>query len=143
MVGSDTPENFLMEHLIIGMNEFYSKNLAREIRKGLTERIRQGFLVFRPPYGYRREVIEQREGHKRLRTISRPIVDDAAASVVRKIFELCDRGVVTKKSPRSLTATGFEPLRESGLPATIFIGSSATKHMSECSNIIFVNGTAR
>jgi hypothetical protein len=41
------------------MAEFYSKNLAREIRKGLTERIRQGFLVFRPPYGYRREVVEK------------------------------------------------------------------------------------
>jgi hypothetical protein len=31
MVGSDTPENFLMEHLIVGMAEFYSRNLSREI----------------------------------------------------------------------------------------------------------------
>ena len=34
MVGSDTPENFLMEHLIVGMAEFYSRNLSREIMKG-------------------------------------------------------------------------------------------------------------
>ena len=107
MVGSDTPENFLMEHLIVGMNEFYSKNLAREIRKGLTERIRQGFLVFRPPYGYRRQVIEKREGQKRTRTISRPIVDDAAAGVVRRIFELCDRGVGYKEITKILNSDGL------------------------------------
>jgi site-specific DNA recombinase len=64
VVGSDAPEDAFMEHILVGMAEFYSKNLAREIRKGLTERIRQGFLVFRPPYGYRREVIEKREGRK-------------------------------------------------------------------------------
>jgi site-specific DNA recombinase len=52
VVGSDAPEDAFMEHILVGMAEFYSKNLAREARKGLTERIRQGFLVFRPPYGY-------------------------------------------------------------------------------------------
>jgi DNA invertase Pin-like site-specific DNA recombinase len=42
MVGSDTPENFLMEHLIVGMAEFYSRNLSREIMKGLKQRALQG-----------------------------------------------------------------------------------------------------
>jgi len=93
VVGSDAPEDAFMEHILVGMAEFYSKNLAREIRKGLSERIRQGFLVFRPPYGYRRQVIEKREGQKRTRTISRPVIDDAAAAVVKRIFDLYDRGV--------------------------------------------------
>ncbi|MGH7828496.1 MAG: recombinase family protein [Candidatus Binatia bacterium] len=96
-----------MEHILVGMAEFYSKNLAREIRKGLTERIRQGFLVFRPPYGYRREVLEKREGQKRVRTISRPIVDDAAAGVVRRIFELCDSGVGYKEITKILNSDGL------------------------------------
>ena len=56
MVGSDTPENFLMEHLIVGMAEFYSRNLSREIMKGLKQRALQGHLVFRPPFGYRKEI---------------------------------------------------------------------------------------
>lgn len=60
MVGSDTPENFLMEHLIVGMNEFYSRNLSREIMKGQKQRAQ--------------EIIERQQGHKRTRTISRPIV---------------------------------------------------------------------
>jgi len=81
VVGSDAPEDAFMEHILVGMAEFYSKNLGREIRKGFTERIRQGFLVFGPPYGYRREVIERREGQKRIRTISRPAIDDTAAGV--------------------------------------------------------------
>ena len=91
----------------MGMAEFYSKNLAREIRKGLTEGIRQGFLVFRPPYGYRREVIEKRQGQKRIRTISRPVVDDAAAPVVQRIFELCDRGVGYKEITKILNSDGL------------------------------------
>ena len=43
VVGSDAPEDAFMEHILVGMAEFYSKNLAREIKKGLTERIRQAF----------------------------------------------------------------------------------------------------
>jgi site-specific DNA recombinase len=107
VVGSDAPEDAFMEHILVGMAEFYSKNLAREIRKGLTERIRQGFLVFRPPYGYRREVVEKREGQKRIRTISRPVVDEAAAAVVRRIFELSDRGVGYKEITNILNNEGL------------------------------------
>ena len=143
MVGSDTPENFLMEHLIVGMNEFYSKNLAREIRKGLTERIRQGFLVFRPPYGYRRQVIEKRKARRG----PAPSADRSSTMLPQAWFEesssYVTAALVTKRSPKSSTATGFEPLREGGLPATIFTGSFAIKRMSECSNTISVNGTAR
>ena len=91
MVGKDSPEDAFVEHILVGMAEFYSKNLSREIRKGLLERARQGHLVFRPPYGYKREVIERQEGHKRTRIISRPVINDKAAPIVRRIFELFDR----------------------------------------------------
>jgi DNA invertase Pin-like site-specific DNA recombinase len=107
VVGSDAPEDAFMEHILVGMAEFYSKNLAREIRKGLSERIRQGFLVFRPPYGYRRQVIEKREGQKRTRTISRPVIDDAAAAVVKRIFDLYDRGVGYKEITKILNSEGL------------------------------------
>ena len=106
VVGSNAPEDAFMEHILVGMAEFYSKNLGREIRKGLTERIRQGFLVFRPPYGYRREVVEKQQGQKRIRTISRPVVDDAAIGVVRRIFEMCDHGVGYKEITKALNNDG-------------------------------------
>jgi site-specific DNA recombinase len=82
MVGSDTPEDFFMEHILVGMAEFYSRNLSREIMKGLKQRATNGHLVFRPPYGYRQQVIERQQGHKRTRTTSRPVVDEKAAPVV-------------------------------------------------------------
>ena len=65
----------VMEHLLVGMAEFYSRNLSREIMKGLKQRALQGHLVFGPPFGYRKEVIDRQEGYKRTRVISRPAVD--------------------------------------------------------------------
>src|SRR5690242_7811935 len=76
MVGSDAPEDFFMEHLLVGMAEFYSRNLSREIMKGMKQRAIQGHLVFRPPFGFKREVIERQNGHKRTRIISRAVIDE-------------------------------------------------------------------
>jgi site-specific DNA recombinase len=93
MVGSDTPEGFFMEHILVGMAEFYSRNLSREIMKGLKQRATNGHLFFRPPYGYRQEIIERQQGHKRTQTISRPVIDEKAAPVVRRVFELYDQAL--------------------------------------------------
>jgi site-specific DNA recombinase len=95
VVGSDSPENFLI-HLIVGMAEFYSRNLSREIMKGLRQRALQGHLVFRPPFGYRKEIVEKQEGHKRTRIISRPIVDEKTAPLIQRSFDLCDFGLGAK-----------------------------------------------
>jgi site-specific DNA recombinase len=107
MVGSDTPENFLMEHLIVGMNEFYSRNLSREIMKGQKQRALQGHLVFRPPFGYRQEIIDRQQGHKRTRTISRPVADEKAALLVQRIFEMYDRGIGAKAIAMALNEEGY------------------------------------
>ena len=106
MVGSDTPENLLMEHPIVGMAEFYSRNLSREIMKGLKQRALQGHLVFRPPFGYRKEVIEKQEGHKRTRIISRPVVDEKTAPLIQRTFDLHDRGVGAKAIAMTLNTEG-------------------------------------
>jgi site-specific DNA recombinase len=107
MVGSDTPEDFFMEHLLVGMAEFYSRNLSREIMKGLKQRALQGHLVFGPPFGYRQEVMEKQEGHKRTRIISRPVVDEKAAPVVQRIFDLYDKGMGYKSIAMTLNSDGL------------------------------------
>ena len=107
MVGSDTPENFLMEHLIVGMAEFYSRNLSREIMKGLKQRALQGHLVFRPPFGYRKEIIEKQEGHKRTRVVSRPVVDEKTAPLIQRIFDLYDHGAGAKAIAMTLNEEGY------------------------------------
>jgi site-specific DNA recombinase len=127
----------------VGMAEFYSKNLAREIRKGLTERIRQGFLVFRPPYGYRREVVEKQQGQKRIRTISRPAVDDVAAGVARRIFEMCDRGVGYKEISKILNNDGFRTAQGRRFASNHIYWILRNKAYMVCSNIISVNAMAR
>lgn len=107
MVGSNTPEDFFMEHLLVGMAEFYSRNLSREIMKGLKQRALQGHLVFRPPFGYRKEIVDRQEGHKRTRIISRAVVDDKVAPVVRRIFELYDQGNGYKSIAMTLNGEGY------------------------------------
>ena len=50
----DSPESILMESLLEGMNEYYSKNLAREVQKGLRENALQAKHTGGvPPLGYR------------------------------------------------------------------------------------------
>ena len=107
MVGSDAPEDFFMEHLLVGMAEFYSRNLSREIMKGLKQRALQGHLVFRPPFGFRREVIERQDGHKRTRVISRAVIDEKNAAIVKHIFELYDQGNGYKKIIETLNDQGY------------------------------------
>jgi site-specific DNA recombinase len=97
MVGSDTPEDTLVEHILMGMNQFYSQNLSREIRKGLKERAQQHHLVFGPPFGYKKEVIETQQSHKRTRTISRAVIDEKAAPIVQRVFDLYLREWVTSR----------------------------------------------
>jgi len=48
------------------------------------------------PFGYRRDIIERQEGHKRTRIISRPVVDEKAAPLVQRIFDLHDHGMGNK-----------------------------------------------
>ncbi|MCY0894320.1 MAG: recombinase family protein [Acidibacillus sp.] len=50
----DSPESIILESVLEGMAEYYSRNLARETRKGLRENALVGKHVGgRPPYGYR------------------------------------------------------------------------------------------
>lgn len=49
----DTPESIIMEGLLESLNEYYSANLAREVRKGMDENIIQGKrLGGKAPFGY-------------------------------------------------------------------------------------------
>ncbi len=49
----DSPESVMLESLLVGMAEYYSKNLAREVMKGLKENALQGRHTGGiPPLGY-------------------------------------------------------------------------------------------
>jgi len=50
-VGEDKT-SILIEALLEAMDEYYSLNLAEEVRRGMTEKISRGGIVVAPPFGY-------------------------------------------------------------------------------------------
>lgn len=52
---ADDKMSILMEALIEAMDEYYSINLAEEVKRGMTEKARRGGLQSAPPFGYRVE----------------------------------------------------------------------------------------
>lgn len=55
----DSPESIMLESVLDGMAEYYSVNLAREVRKGLDLNARKGIHNGgKPPYGY--DVVDTR-----------------------------------------------------------------------------------
>ena len=84
----DSPSGKLLEGIIESLDEFYSENLATEVRRGMREAASRGFWVgSRTPYGYNRVMVQ--DGTKK-----RPKLepDKATAPVVKRIFELADAG---------------------------------------------------
>lgn len=75
----------LMEALLEAMDEYYSLNLAQEVRRGMEQKFREGGVVSRPPFGYR-----MRAGDF--------VPDPSEANAVRTLFE----GVLAGRTLRSL-----------------------------------------
>lgn len=50
---SEDKTSILIEALIEAMDEYYSLNLAEEVRRGMTEKFSRGGVVSQPPFGYR------------------------------------------------------------------------------------------
>jgi DNA invertase Pin-like site-specific DNA recombinase len=50
---SDDPTSVLIEALLEAMDEYYSLNLAEEVRRGMNEKFSRGGVVSIPPFGYR------------------------------------------------------------------------------------------
>ncbi len=50
---SDDPTSMLIEALLEAMDEYYSINLAQEVRRGMNEKFSRGGVVSIPPFGYR------------------------------------------------------------------------------------------
>lgn len=52
---SGDPTSILIEALLEAMDEYYSINLAEEVRRGMNEKFSRGGVVSIPPFGYRME----------------------------------------------------------------------------------------
>lgn len=92
----DEPESIMMESTLVGMAEYYSKNLAREVKKGQRETALQcKHCGGTPPLGYDVD----KETHQY-------IINEKEADTVRLIFKLYSEGCGYKYILRHLNAMG-------------------------------------
>ena len=101
----DSPEGIILEGLLESMAEFYSANLAENIRRGQRESVKAGhFLGGTVPFGY---IVKD----KRL------VADERTAPVIREIYRRYAAGERTADIARDLNARGFHTRR--GYPFTV------------------------
>ncbi len=83
----ETPAGRLMHGMLATFAEYYSNNLASEIRKGLQQKHQTGGTPFKAPLGYlpKRELI----GNQDVRTV---IVDEERAPLIKLAFDLYATG---------------------------------------------------
>ncbi|WP_164918906.1 MULTISPECIES: recombinase family protein [Acutalibacteraceae] len=94
----DDKTSILVEAMIEAMDEYYSVNLAEEVRRGMREKISRGEPVTAPPFGYRMK-------EKRFVTVP----DEAAA--VRLIYADFLRGTPPLEIAEKLNAAGIRTRR--------------------------------
>ena len=106
-----TPSGMLLHGIMSSIAEFYSRNLANEVIKGMTQKARGGGTVSRAPLGYRNIRTTDSEGRE-VRTVE---VDEERAPLIQQAFalyatgewtisalaeHLADRGLTTLATPR-------------------------------------------
>lgn len=92
----DSPESVILESLLEGMSEYYSKNLAREVRKGQNEnalKCRHNGGV--PLYGYSVD----KDGYY--------VINEYEAAAVRAIFQLVKTGHSYQEIISIMTERGY------------------------------------
>jgi DNA invertase Pin-like site-specific DNA recombinase len=106
-----TPSGMLLHGIMSSIAEFYSRNLANEVIKGMTQKAQGGGTISKAPLGYRNIRTSDSEGRE-VRTVA---IDEERAPLIKVAFELyatgqwtvasladhlADRGLSTVKTPR-------------------------------------------
>ena len=90
-----SPEGQMMETMMVGMAAYYSRNLAKETKKGLNENAYKAlFNGGCPPLGYK--IVDKKY-----------VIDEQEAAAVRLIFELYLKGQGYAAICRELSAKGY------------------------------------
>jgi len=93
----DSPESIILESVLEGMAEYYSRNLAREVMKGMKETALQGrHTGGRPPLGY--DVDSE----------GKYVINEEEARAVRLIFEMYNQGHKYNEIIATLNQRGYK-----------------------------------
>jgi site-specific DNA recombinase len=88
----ETPSGMLVHGIMSTIAEFYSRNLATEIMKGMDQKAKKGGLLGRAPIGYRNVQTFDGQSSKPVRSIE---LDPERAELVRWAFEVYATGDYT------------------------------------------------
>ena len=84
----ETPSGMLLHGIMASIAEFYSRNLATEVMKGMTTKAKGGGTVSKAPVGY----INVRKSDELGREYRTVILDEERAPFIRQAFELYATG---------------------------------------------------
>ena len=99
----DTPTGKLMEAIIESVDEFYSDNLAQEVRRGMRESAQRGFYLSSvAPFGYRKVYVS--DGGKQRPRLE---LDPPKDALARRIFEMALRGQSILEIVKTLNKEGI------------------------------------
>ncbi len=96
----DDKMSVLIEAMIEAMDEYYSINLAEEVKRGMTEKAKRGEPLSIPPFGYKME-------NKQLI----PVKEES--DIIKQVFEWYDNGVGMLRIAKNLNAAGVRTHRGS------------------------------
>jgi len=116
----DSPEGGLMDVVLAGVNEFYSRDLARKISKGMLQKVVEGWWPIQAPLGYR-NIIDPQNPQKSIVELdpdSSFYITEAfrrfktgTFSVQKLADELTKEGFRTKSGKRPAESVMFRVLR--------------------------------
>ena len=110
----ETPSGMLLHGIMSSIAEFYSQNLATEVRKGMGEKIKSGGTVGRAPLGYLNIRTVDEKGREE-RTV---IIDEERAPLIKMAFEEYASGEWTIKSlTEYLAACGLNTRSTARMPS--------------------------
>ena len=95
----DSPEGVILESVLEGMAEYYSLQLAQNIRRGMLESAKKGKKLGTTPLGYRKSADGGYE------------IDETRAPVVRAIFEAYADGDTASEIVDQLNSAGIRTSR--------------------------------
>ncbi|MBK6887815.1 MAG: recombinase family protein [Tetrasphaera sp.] len=110
----ETPSGMLLHGIMSSIAEFYSRNLATEVVKGMSQKAKTGGTPGRAPIGYR-NVIQNNDSGKPVRTIA---LDPTRAPLIAWAFEAYATGDWTLlKLATELEARGLTTVPTAKAPA--------------------------
>ena len=96
-----TPSGSLMHGVMSSVSEYYSKNLAMEVKKGMLQKVQNGGTPGKAPLGYLNLIVRDDMGREN-RTV---ILDEERAPLIRKAFTLYSQGDYTMERLATELAT--------------------------------------